>query len=161
MDLRDSNLEKRAIVSFFAGSLVDGYHGGFSTMSTVTNPAIMSQLWDEVDQKYREKKLDCISLFQSLLNVATVPGCVATYDKERKVVVVDTTQPLSPDIEAAALESGYYNTAVSHKGLKLFCPIACSDCEMALQCSVMSEEKRCMYATPKEISKVQDDLLFF
>ncbi len=91
---------------------------------------------------------------------------VAVYSVNRKTVLVNTRHNLSEEVCQVLDEMGHWQTALVDLGdeanytVKLFCPIACEDCEQAMSCGTASEEARCRMAAPREIS-VGDGPLFF
>jgi hypothetical protein len=59
--------------------------------------------------------------------------------------------------EEILLGRGYYRTGDSNK-IRLYCPIACQDCEMQVICLFSSESERHTIARPTALKTVRDNL---
>lgn len=90
---------------------------------------------------------------------------IAYYSYNRKVILVNSREiksnsPSSQeavDLVTQSLEHlGYYNTATTKEGKKLYCPLACEDCVSNLACALVSEEKRCRIAKPEVYPEFQE-----
>lgn len=170
--MSDSSARDRALDAFFQGSAAPGTTPRYRITPSYYNPLLVvddspagqrvfedcTLLWRRTDVEDTEHP--DLSYTQSAATLTHSLGLpLGAYCQARGVAFLNTQHPDAAEVARILDQLGLYNTGENALGVRLYCPLACDGCEMALKCAVASEDKRLQIAHPRQVEN--DGPVFF
>lgn len=144
--------DQRILDSFFQGAASECRGETFSVEGHSYNLALQHETGHQIPREPTQL------LFTATQGPISLPIMLAAYAQDRRVGFLHLTHPEADAVAKELSQMELYPTAET-KTLRMYCPIACEDCELALRCSVASEEDRMLLAKPRLVET--DGPLFF
>ena len=129
---------RKLLDAFFNGVSANGSDGEYRVEAYNSNPLT----------KHFEA---CSLLFSERFPANVLQPALAAYVPEREVILLNMEHPEAVEVAQFLLTTDLFNTGETDEKVRLYCPLACEDCEMSLRCSVFSETTRCLRACPRAL----------